>query len=140
MTNSRITFDAFIASLKVTPESDDAVAIAMKVLGRELTEEDVQSDDIVSFMFVISLARHSEYILDRNHIFSLRWMNFASKNESELIVSLSLKLSVVHQAPTQRTLHHDRLHGPHLPERNIHNHQSPAILRPRYSNIAIQPL
>jgi DNA (cytosine-5)-methyltransferase 1 len=54
MTNSRITFDAFIASLQVTPESSDAIAIAMKVLGRELTEEDVQSDDVVSFMFVVS--------------------------------------------------------------------------------------
>lgn len=34
--------------LKVTPESADAVAIALKVLQRELNQEDVEADDIVS--------------------------------------------------------------------------------------------
>jgi DNA (cytosine-5)-methyltransferase 1 len=52
MANTRITFDEFIASLKVTPETSDAIAVAIKVLGRELTENDVESDDVVSLIYV----------------------------------------------------------------------------------------
>jgi DNA (cytosine-5)-methyltransferase 1 len=55
MTNARITFDAFIASLKVTPETSDAIAIPIKILGRELTEDDVESDDVVSLHVLCSL-------------------------------------------------------------------------------------
>lgn len=46
--NRRVTFDDFIDSLKVTPATSDAIAVAIKILGRELTEEDVESDDVVS--------------------------------------------------------------------------------------------
>jgi DNA (cytosine-5)-methyltransferase 1 len=45
--NPRLTYETFISSLEVTPETPDSVAIAIKVIGRGLTESDVQSDDVV---------------------------------------------------------------------------------------------
>ena len=53
MANGRITFDRFIASLEVTPDTSDAIAIAIKMLGRELSQHDVESDDVVSFALVV---------------------------------------------------------------------------------------
>lgn len=46
--DSRITYEKFLSSLKITPDSSDAVAISMKMLGRELDREDVESDVVVS--------------------------------------------------------------------------------------------
>lgn len=46
--NPRITYDQFIRSLKISADSSDAVALSMKILGRELTKDDVESDDVVS--------------------------------------------------------------------------------------------
>lgn len=47
--NPRITYEQFIQSLKVSTDSSDAVALSMKFLGRELTKDDVDSDDVVSY-------------------------------------------------------------------------------------------
>ena len=58
ITNARITYDAFIKSLKVTPDSSDAVAIAVKMLGRELVEDDIKSDEVVSFTLVMPRTLH----------------------------------------------------------------------------------
>jgi DNA (cytosine-5)-methyltransferase 1 len=48
MTNPRLTYEDFIDSLKIDSETPDSVAISLKIIGRELTEDDVQSDDVVS--------------------------------------------------------------------------------------------
>jgi hypothetical protein len=42
-----VTYSEFIESLKVTPESPDAVAMTVKILGRELTRDDIEADDVV---------------------------------------------------------------------------------------------
>lgn len=67
--NGRITFDAFIGSLKVTPETSDAIAISIKMLGRELTQDDVESDDVVSIMS-LSYLMLTLNVLCRNRTFS----------------------------------------------------------------------
>ena len=135
MANGRITYDAFVASLKVTPETSDAIAIAIKVLGRELTEDDVESDDVVRFALVLFHGQRSEDVPGRNRTSSSRWTNSVSKKGSESNVSLSSKLCVADQAFMPRTPH-DPLHG--LLERNLHNHQSLVIPRPRCSSIVIR--
>lgn len=48
--NPRITYDQFVKSLKISAESSDAVALSMKILGRELTKDDVENDDVVSLL------------------------------------------------------------------------------------------
>lgn len=58
--NRRITFDQFISSLQVTPLTSDSIAISMKMLGRELNKEDVESDEVVS---AFSLFCHTNGLL-----------------------------------------------------------------------------
>ena len=48
LTESRVTYPDFVDSLKVTPETPDSIAISVKIIGRELTEADVESDEVVS--------------------------------------------------------------------------------------------
>jgi DNA (cytosine-5)-methyltransferase 1 len=45
--NPRVTYSEFMESLNVTPESPDAVAMTVKILGRELTRDDIEADDVV---------------------------------------------------------------------------------------------
>lgn len=48
LTEPRVSYEDFIKSLKITPDTSDAIAISFKIIGRELTEADVESDDVVS--------------------------------------------------------------------------------------------
>lgn len=48
MADRRVTYEEFVNSLKITETSSDSVAVSMKMLERELTREDVESDDVVS--------------------------------------------------------------------------------------------
>lgn len=49
----RLRYDDFICSLDVSPTSDDDVAVSLKILGRSITEDDVQSDDVVCIFRVL---------------------------------------------------------------------------------------
>lgn len=51
----RISYDEFIDSLDVSPASDDDVAVSLKIIGRSITKDDVESDDVVC-MFHHQLA------------------------------------------------------------------------------------
>ena len=51
MAEPNLTYNEFIESLKVTPETPDSIAISLKILGRELTVVDVESEDVVSPTF-----------------------------------------------------------------------------------------
>ncbi|KAG9318606.1 hypothetical protein JVU11DRAFT_699 [Chiua virens] len=53
ISNPRLSYDVFIHSLHVTPASDDDVAISLKILGRSITEHDVKSDDVTSYLLAI---------------------------------------------------------------------------------------
>ncbi|KAI0929230.1 hypothetical protein AcW1_006224 [Taiwanofungus camphoratus] len=48
-----IDHNHFVESLKVTPDSPDAVALAIKMIGRELTEQDLQSDDVKLYVVTV---------------------------------------------------------------------------------------
>jgi DNA (cytosine-5)-methyltransferase 1 len=43
----RLSYDDFIRSLDVSSASDDDVAVSQKILGRSITKDDVESDDVV---------------------------------------------------------------------------------------------
>lgn len=45
--NRTVDRDLFVRSLKVTPESSNAVAAALKFISRELTENDLLADSVV---------------------------------------------------------------------------------------------
>ncbi|KAI0042682.1 hypothetical protein FA95DRAFT_1575568, partial [Auriscalpium vulgare] len=51
-TNPRIQYDEFIKSLAVSAESSDAVALAVDVLGRELTEEDLELESVRDYLSI----------------------------------------------------------------------------------------
>lgn len=54
LSRPRLSYDDFIRSLDVSPTSDDDVAVSLKILGRSITEDDVQSDDVVClFLFLL---------------------------------------------------------------------------------------
>lgn len=44
----RLQYKEFLKLLKVTPDSPDEVIVTLRMLGRSITEEDVQNDDVVS--------------------------------------------------------------------------------------------
>lgn len=43
----RLTYEDFVSSLHITPDSPDEVSVALTIIGRELNENDLQSADIV---------------------------------------------------------------------------------------------
>jgi len=124
----RITFDGFIASLEVTPDTSDAIAIAIKMLGRELSQHDVESDDVVSFALVV-LREPSDLIAEIVLIVTLDELRDQEGIKVERVPLIKTLRGV--SGPMLRTLPHHPLHGPPLLERTLHNHQSPAISRLR---------
>ncbi|KAF8559697.1 S-adenosyl-L-methionine-dependent methyltransferase [Imleria badia] len=49
----RLSYDDFIRSLDVSLASDDDVAVSLKILGRSITQEDVESEDVKSYLLAI---------------------------------------------------------------------------------------
>ncbi|KAF9227783.1 S-adenosyl-L-methionine-dependent methyltransferase [Gyrodon lividus] len=50
MSQPRLKYQDFVKSLKVTPESPEEISIALRMIGRSITEEDLQSDDVKSYL------------------------------------------------------------------------------------------
>ncbi|KAG0701495.1 hypothetical protein DFH29DRAFT_1000139 [Suillus ampliporus] len=50
LANPRLTYEDFISALHVSPDSPNEVSVALTIIGRELNENDVQSDDIKSYI------------------------------------------------------------------------------------------
>lgn len=48
MKHPRLQYKEFVRSLKVTSDSSDDVAVTLRMLGRSITDEDLQDDDVVS--------------------------------------------------------------------------------------------
>ncbi|KAG1743398.1 S-adenosyl-L-methionine-dependent methyltransferase [Suillus lakei] len=51
LANPRLTYKDFVSALHITPDSPDEVSIALTIIGRELNENDIQSDDVKSYVF-----------------------------------------------------------------------------------------
>ncbi|KAF8447830.1 hypothetical protein L210DRAFT_978503 [Boletus edulis BED1] len=49
----RISYDDFTSSLDVSPSSDDDVAVSLKILGRSITKDDVESEDVKSYLLAM---------------------------------------------------------------------------------------
>ena len=43
----RLSYDDFIRSLDVSPASDEDIAVSLEILGRSITKDDVESEDVV---------------------------------------------------------------------------------------------
>ncbi|KAG1798810.1 hypothetical protein EV424DRAFT_1440198 [Suillus variegatus] len=51
LASPRLTYEDFVSSLHITPDSPDEVSVALTIIGRELNENDLQSADIKSYVF-----------------------------------------------------------------------------------------
>ena len=89
--NPRLTYDTFIKSLEITPESPDSVAIAIKVIGRSLTESDVQSDNAVRINPIPGLRPLTSKLSD--HISYPFFKTYLIRTTSRSIGFLSFVLS-----------------------------------------------
>jgi DNA (cytosine-5)-methyltransferase 1 len=59
MANPRLTYEDFVAALRIVPDSPEEVSVAMSIIGRELDENDIQCDEIVcicKFPYVAALS------------------------------------------------------------------------------------
>ncbi|KIJ10522.1 cytosine-5--methyltransferase [Paxillus involutus ATCC 200175] len=52
MSQPRLTYQDFVKSLKITPESPEDIRIAQRMIGRSITEGDLQSDDVKPYLLV----------------------------------------------------------------------------------------
>lgn len=86
-----IDHDHFVESLKVTPDSPDAVALAIKMIGRELTEQDLQSDDVVCTISSVLSLFLNDFMTSRNCMLSL-----SSKSYCKIILSFAMPLDILH--------------------------------------------
>jgi len=48
MANPRLTYEDFVTALHIVPDSPDEITLALDIIGRELDENDIQCDEIVS--------------------------------------------------------------------------------------------
>lgn len=52
--DARTSLAEFVASLEITENTPNSIAIAQKMLGRDLIAEDLKSDDVVSLYLNVS--------------------------------------------------------------------------------------
>ncbi|KAG2133739.1 S-adenosyl-L-methionine-dependent methyltransferase [Suillus clintonianus] len=52
LANPRLTYKDFVSALHITPDSPEEVSVALTIIGRELDENDIQCDDIKTYLFV----------------------------------------------------------------------------------------
>lgn len=149
MANRRITYDGFIRSLKITPRTSDAIAISIKILGRELTEEDVESDDVVSLMIVPLLAILTGFFKKKSYVLvtldELREQEGIGINRVPLIrtlregqgdfieYTLTSRSSSRSVSPRRKST---RLSVSNNPEREVLKHRNPTVVTPIVSCIA----
>ncbi|PCH37900.1 hypothetical protein WOLCODRAFT_161139, partial [Wolfiporia cocos MD-104 SS10] len=83
LNNPRIDYERFIASLRVTDRSTEATAIVLRMLRRELTQEDLESSDVQDYVCGILETLCNENVqlqkaLSRVPLISTLWERFKS--------------------------------------------------------------
>ncbi|KAH7889609.1 S-adenosyl-L-methionine-dependent methyltransferase [Phlebopus sp. FC_14] len=59
-----ISYEDFVKYLKVTPTSSEEVSMAVKMLGRSINEEDLQADDVKSYLLATLCELHEQEHID----------------------------------------------------------------------------
>lgn len=98
LTRPRITYEDFIDSLRVRSYTDANVAAAASVIGRELTQEDVESAEVVCHVPPVFTHSHYSGPADRMPTSSARFPSCASKRAYASAVYLLYDISLAQTA------------------------------------------
>ncbi|KAL4067750.1 hypothetical protein V8B97DRAFT_1915370 [Scleroderma yunnanense] len=130
MNQPRIKYHEFVTSLQVTPDSPDDVSITLQMLGRSITEDDLQDDDVKSYILAtLEELREDERISIR------RAPVIRSLLGQE--VSYEMQDSTTHEKPTSgNRLRPSQSRTPANVELQVLEHRNKTVVTPTVGRIA----